>query len=219
MIRILVVEDDRAFAALLEDWLTGEQHEVTAVHKGSDAWNQLKDHKYDLIIMDWDLPDVKGIDLVSQFRDGGGITPVIMLTGHTAMDDKVDGLDAGANDYLTKPFQWKELSARIRAVLRTQGAEPPLIPLGQGNEEVLRAADLAGTALATRYELLEIIGAGASAMVLKARHPGLEKLVAVKTLFPGLFTQEQLEQFEREARAISDLRHDNIATVHDWGLT
>src|SRR4029453_9639075 len=155
MPRILVGEDDREFSAELKDWLAGEKHEVTTVYNGSAACDYIKSHEFDLIIMDWDLPDGTGVDLVSRFRASGGITPVIMLTGHTAIADTATALDAGASDYLTKPFHMKELSARIRAVLRTHAAAPkPAKPLGKSNEKVLRAAKLTGTALAARYELL-----------------------------------------------------------------
>ncbi|HEY9868370.1 MAG TPA: response regulator [Candidatus Obscuribacterales bacterium] len=220
MPRLLIVDDDRGLLALLEDWLTSEKHEVTAVHNGTAAWNQLETQEYDLIVMDWDLPDVPGIDIVTRFRAAGGITPVIMLTGHTSVADKEAGLDAGANDYLTKPFHAKELSARIRAVLRTQSARPPAPKaLGEGNEEVLRAANLVGTALAARYEILDVIGSGSTAMVLKARHPALDRLVAVKLFFPGLFARDRLERFKWEVRTMSEVHHDNIATVYDCGVT
>jgi len=220
--KLLIVEDDRGLSALLEDWFGGEGHEVTAVYNGAAAWEQLDGQPFDLIVMDWDLPDAKGVDIISRFRAGGGITPIIMLTGHSSIDDKEIGFDAGANDYLTKPFHVKELSARIKAVLRTQAAvAPPPSPksLGEGNEEVLRAANLAGTVLASRYEFVDIIGTGASAMVLKAKRPGFDEPVAVKILFPGLFQQQQLEQFESDAQVIREVHHPNIAAVLDHGLT
>jgi serine/threonine-protein kinase len=94
------------------------------------------------------------------------------------------------------------------------------MPLGRGNEKVLNRANLAGTALAARYEILDIIGSGgSSALVLKARQPGLERLVAIKTLFPEALQPGELERFQAEARAISDVSHYNIVTVHDCGVT
>ncbi len=221
MSKLLIVEDDRGLSALLEDWFGGENHEVTAVYNGAAAWEELQSQQFDLIVMDWDLPDDKGVDIVSRFRAEGGVAPIIMLTGHSSIDDKEIGFDAGANDYLTKPFHVKELSARIKAVLRTQAAAAPPPPpeaLGEGNEEVLRAANLTGSELASRYEFLEIIGTGASAMVLKARRP-FDEPFAIKILFPGLFSPEQLQQFQNDAEVMREMSHPNIATVYEHGLT
>ena len=220
MSRILIVDDDRALLRLVTAFLTGEKNEVTAVASGADASNLLQSQEYDLIVMDWDLPDAKGPDIVNQFRAAGGNTPVIMLTGHSSIDDKAAGLDAGANDYMVKPFHLKELSARVRAVLRTQAAAPPAPKaLGEDNEEVLLASNLKGTALAARYEVINIVGSGSSAMVLKARDPEADRWVALKLLFPGVFRPDQIERFKWEARTISEVNHENIASVFDFGLT
>ncbi len=220
MARILVVEGDPALCGMLEDCLKNEKHEVTVVHSGFEGWNHAQTGQYDFVLIDWDLPDVKGVDVVSRFRSQGGLTPMIMLTAHSSIADKEAALDAGANDYLIKPFHMRELSAKIRAVLRTQAAAPPLDnPLGKGNEAILNRANLAGTALASRYEILDIIGSGGCAMVLKARQPGLERLVAIKTMFTETLQPGDLERFQAEARAIADVSHYNIVTVHDCGLT
>jgi len=105
-------------------------------------------------------------------------------------------------------------------VLRTQANAPPLYKaLGKGNEEILNRANLYRTALASRYEILGIIGSGGTAMVLKARQPGLERLVAIKTLFTDSLQPGERERFQAEARAISDVSHYNIVTVHDCGIT
>src|SRR5205807_1214846 len=75
-------------------------------------------YKHDLLILDWELPGCTGLEICRQFRNMGGKTPVLMLTARSDLDDKVSGLEAGADDYLTKPFHPKELSARIKALLR-----------------------------------------------------------------------------------------------------
>jgi serine/threonine-protein kinase len=143
-----------------------------------------------------------------------------MLTGHTSIDDKESGLDAGADDYVTKPFHMKELCARVRAMLRTQGAPVGApVALGNGNAELLRKADLAGTRLAASYEILEQLGEGGTAVVYKAKHPRLEKIVAVKVLLASDIKDTAIARFEREARSVSQINHYNVVTVYDCGVT
>ncbi len=220
MANVLVVDDDTALSGMVEDWLLYEKNTVVVVHNGFEAWKKLSQDHFDIVILDWDLPDVNGIDLLKRFRDGGGTTPVIMLTGHGSVDDKAQGLDLGANDYMTKPFHVKELSARIKAALRSHSSvSPQAKPLGEGNQELLNRADLIGTSLATRYEFLELLGEGGVALVYKAKHPHLDKLMAVKMLQKSEMSDETVARFEREARAISQLEHPNIVTIYDYGLT
>lgn len=123
MAKILIVEDDLDLRAIVEDWLKHEHHVVECASRGNEAVELLNIYPYDLIILDWELPELNGIQILRQFRNRGGRTPVLMLTGKGALDEKETGLDSGADDYLTKPFHMKELSARIRALLR-RPAEP-----------------------------------------------------------------------------------------------
>lgn len=118
MAKVLIVEDDRQLSALVVDWLTGEKYATEAVYKGTDGLERLKFYKYDVVILDWDLPGLSGVEVCRQFRDEGGTTPILMLTGKKEITDKAEGLDSGADDYLTKPFDVIELSARLRALLR-----------------------------------------------------------------------------------------------------
>ncbi len=124
MAKILVVEDDAELSFTIENWLLLEEHVVEAVADGNEAVERLKYYKYDLLILDWQLPGLDGIEILNRYRSSGGAIPVIMLTGKDAIEDKESGLDAGADDYLTKPFHVKELSARIRALLRRPAAMP-----------------------------------------------------------------------------------------------
>src|SRR5262249_45455253 len=186
---------------------------------GRAGMQQVRDTTYDLVILDWDMPDIAGIDVLRQFRSDGGATPVIMLTGHTSIDDKACGLDAGADDYITKPFHVKELSARIRNCLKHQRAEAAPAALGQGNEELLAGAELTGTKLAANYEFIEQIGKGGSALVFKAKHPRLDKFVAIKVLRWGGVKDAAVERFEREALAVSRINHYNVVAVYDTGVT
>lgn len=118
MAKILVVEDDAALLSDVSDWLVFEQHTVESVADGKEAEERLRFYKYDLVVLDWELPGAHGIDVCKRFRAGGGRTPILMLTGKSEIAEKELGLDSGADDYLTKPFHLKELSARIRALLR-----------------------------------------------------------------------------------------------------
>jgi DNA-binding response OmpR family regulator len=118
MLRILLVEDDTELAKQLVSWLTMERHAVEHVSNGRDALEYIEQRSYDIIVLDWQLPDVTGIDILKRYRASGGPSHIIMLTGRINLADKERGLDCGADDYLTKPFHPRELSARLRALSR-----------------------------------------------------------------------------------------------------
>lgn len=121
MAKILLVEDDLEVCEVVSDWLVGEHYTIDVVNSGTEAIERLRFDKYDVLIFDWQLPDLTGIEICKRFRSKGGTTPVLMLTGKSEITDKETGLDAGADDYLTKPFHPRELSARVRALLRRSG--------------------------------------------------------------------------------------------------
>ena len=118
MPKILLIEDDKDLARVVHDWLKSEFYQLDLADDGSAGYEFLKQGTYDLIIMDWDLPGMQGVDICRRYRADGGSTPILMLTGKGRTEDKEEGLDAGADDYLTKPFTMRELSARLRALLR-----------------------------------------------------------------------------------------------------
>ncbi len=118
MAKILVVEDDKQLSSLIRTLLTTERHTVEAALNGADAVQMLKMFKYDLIVLDWLLPGLNGTLVLQEYRSRGGAAPVLMLTAKSSIEEKEVGLDAGADDYLTKPFDPRELLARIRALLR-----------------------------------------------------------------------------------------------------
>jgi DNA-binding response OmpR family regulator len=118
MAKILLVEDDRDLANLVVNILNVERHTVEAVTDGPEGLGRLKMFKYELIILDWMLPGLSGMDICTEFRARGGNTPILMLTSKSLPEEKERALDGGADDYLTKPFHHKELTARIRALLR-----------------------------------------------------------------------------------------------------
>jgi DNA-binding response OmpR family regulator len=118
MAKILVADDDANQADAIADVLKREFHTIEVVNEGKEALDRLKLYHYDLAILDWQMPELSGIDVVHKFRMSGGKTPVLMLTGKSQISDKIEGLDTGADDYLTKPFRADELAAHVRALLR-----------------------------------------------------------------------------------------------------
>ena len=118
--RILVTEDEEALCALLEYNLSRAGFDVTLCRNGEEALEALKDDKPDLLLLDWMLPHVSGIEICRQVRARSETRdiPIIMLTARGEEEDRIRGLDTGADDYLTKPFSMTELLARVRAVLR-----------------------------------------------------------------------------------------------------
>ncbi len=122
MAKILVAEDEKALRDVVVDYLSAQNYNVDQVEDGKEALNRLKFYSYDLVVLDWNMPHMEGIDVCKAFRASGGNTPILMLTGKREVDDKEAGLDAGADDYLTKPFHMKELGARVRSLLRRPSA-------------------------------------------------------------------------------------------------
>jgi len=133
MAKILIVEDDVSFGQGLVDWLEFEKNEVTWRTDGIAGLEELQSGSdFDIIILDIEMPKMNGLEVCKRYRDGGGTTPILMLTGKNAVTDKVNGLDCGADDYLTKPFHPRELSARLKAVARRPSGLLPNI-LSAGN--------------------------------------------------------------------------------------
>jgi DNA-binding response OmpR family regulator len=118
MAKILLVEDNEALCMAFEAYFTAEHHVVDAVTSGDEGLERALYCSYEVIVLDWDLPGISGLEICKRFRERGGMTPILMLTGKNLIKEKTAGLDSGADDYLTKPFEMPELSSRIRALLR-----------------------------------------------------------------------------------------------------
>ena len=123
--RITLVEDNVALASGIRHALTDQGHAVNWVADGNAADHFLRQEVSDVVVMDINLPGVSGLDLVSRLRARGDSTPVILLTARSETNDRVAGLDVGADDYLVKPFEMSELLARIRALARRRGSVRP----------------------------------------------------------------------------------------------
>lgn len=124
-VRVLVVEDELRMAALLKRGLQEDGYAVDVATTGQDAVWQATEFDYDAVLLDLMLPGLDGIEVCRQLRDAGRWVPVLMLTARDAVEDRVRGLDVGADDYLTKPFSFAELSARVRAMIRRGAVERP----------------------------------------------------------------------------------------------
>ncbi|HEY9681384.1 MAG TPA: response regulator transcription factor [Oculatellaceae cyanobacterium] len=118
MAKILYVEDDEEIASSVEEWLSADNHTVEIVNNGPDALQLLRNFEYDVVLLDWQIPGMDGIEVCKQYREKGGKAWIIFLTAKTAIDNRETGLDVGADDYLVKPFDIRELAARVRSALR-----------------------------------------------------------------------------------------------------
>ncbi len=162
--RLLLAEDDRALGRALADGLRHLGYAVDWVEDGRHADEALRDGAHAAAIVDWNLPRMSGIDVISALRRRGDRTPALLLTARDALDDRVQGLDCGADDYVVKPVHLEELAARVRAMLRRVEGNP--VPLQQVGALVLdpaaRSARLDGAALdlsPREYALLEMLAA------------------------------------------------------------
>ncbi len=130
-VRLLVVEDDPSLGQVLVRALRDDGYAVDLADRGVDGRHLVGVNDYDLVILDLGLPDIDGLSLCREWRTGGLAIPVLVLTARDGLSDKVAGLDAGADDYLTKPFDYPELAARLRALLRRPAdARPTVVEFG-----------------------------------------------------------------------------------------
>ena len=165
--RVLVVEDEVKMCRLLERGLREEGYAVDLATTGEEAVWLGRENPYDAIVLDVMLPDADGFEVCRRFRGQGTWSPVLMLTARDAVRDRVAGLDAGADDYLTKPFSFSELLARLRALMRRGGAERPAVLRAGGlaMDPSTRRVDRDGAPIdltAKEFALLEYL----------LRHPG-----------------------------------------------
>jgi DNA-binding response OmpR family regulator len=161
--RLLLIEDDRKAARLLTKGLEEEGFVVDVAPTGEDGEEKAAVNEYDVILLDWLLPGKDGLAVCQELRRGGSFTPILMLTARDSVGDRVTGLATGADDYLTKPFAFTELLARIRALLRRSRVSQP---------SVLRVADLTLDPATRR-----VMRAGAPVTLTPKEHAILEVLM------------------------------------------
>src|SRR6476661_4474141 len=161
--RILVVDDDRSVRDALRRALTLAGYEVQMAEGGQQALTQAATAVPDAVVLDVGMPDIDGIEVCQRLRRGGNRVPVLMLTARDAVTDRIDGLDAGADDYLVKPFDVGELQARLRALLRRSGLNGDAS--GVTYKELRLDGDRHGVSMGdnfveltrTEYQLLELL--------------------------------------------------------------
>ena len=170
--RVLVVDDELEMAALLARGLVGEGYEVQIAADGIRAITMAGERRYDLAVLDVTMPGMSGFELCRRLRDQVQGIGIILLTARDAVDDRVRGLDAGADDYLTKPFAFAELAARLRALRRREAHAPTALEIGG------LALDLAGQRIAvgdqevrlsrTEFDLLRLLATRAEEVLPRA---------------------------------------------------
>jgi len=212
--RILLVEDDTSLGETILAWLRLDQHAVDWVRRGDSAQTALLTHHYDCVLLDRGLPGLSGDALLGSLRKAGNTVPVILITAFNALADRVEGLDLGADDYLVKPFELEELSARIRAAAR------------RGASQASNALTHAGIALDAETRQASLHG---RPVALTSRE--YHVLYALLLRKNGIVTRAQIEESlygwgeEVESNAIEVYIHnlrkkfgsDSIVTVRGLG--
>ncbi len=182
MARVLVVDDEPAVRRALERALRLDNYEVALAEDGEEALDAIARTPVDAVILDVAMPRLDGLEVCRRMRKAGDRTPILMLTARDAIDDRVAGLDVGADDYLVKPFALRELQARIRALLRRSGD-------GEGEGEVLRYGDLELDPLAHEVHrsdrLIELSKTEFLLLELFMRHP--RQVLTRSTIFENVW--------------------------------
>ena len=217
--KILLAEDEEDLSRAISTILKFNKYDVTQVYNGLDAVNELKGNVYDCIVMDIMMPVMDGIEALKTLRKSGNYTPIIFLTAKSETDDKVTGLDLGANDYLTKPFNNKELLARIRALIRNSTERKEKITFGsilfdKGKNEITK--DNISLKLNNKEsELME--------MLIKNKNRKVEEKEITKILDKGKekeqekmyinFLQDKLDALNSNTKIIKSFGGYSITTI------
>jgi len=222
MVKILIIEDEPDIRLGLEKNLTYEGYEVETVADGESGLDRLKTESYNLILLDIMLPGIDGFDLCKQLREEGINTPIIYLTARGQEMDKVIGLELGAEDYITKPFSLRELSARIKVVLRRQGKDNneknTIIHLGKIDADlknyVARSEGRVVNMTHREFEILKYLFHKKNEVV--SREELLEEIWGKEEFV----TRRTVDNFIYKLRKIIEVNLDNpehIITVHKVG--
>lgn len=212
--RLLVAEDHPDLAHWLVDWLTRMGYVVDHFARGDEADTALATSRYDLVILDLSLPGLDGIEVLRRLRERGNITPVLVLTARGTKNERVLGLNLGADDYVPKPFELDELEARIKALLRRAGGQTPQQRLGQLVFDTVNRRVLWGeSALKLTPRELALF----EALAVRVGHP-----IAREVLFDRMFafdSDARIESIEIYVHRLRKKLEGSGVTVSTlWGL-
>ncbi|HEY9788230.1 MAG TPA: response regulator transcription factor [Candidatus Obscuribacterales bacterium] len=219
MARILIVEDDAAMADMLSNYLSFDQHSVETTDNGEDGLYLIESNSFDLAIIDWRLPKLNGVELCKRFRANGGTTMILMLTGRDSVAEKAQGLDAGADDYLTKPFHIDELTARVRALLRRLSGYSADNSLRAGNVKL----NLTQHTVSVNEKSLDLIPKEFAILEMLMRYPG--RVFTIDEIIMRVWKNEDAGSADAVRTHIKNIRKkisnvnesDPIETVHGIG--
>ena len=214
--RILIVEDDVPLASGIARILEGEGHAEDVMAKGEQAVLGARQERFDMVILDVGLPGIDGFEVLRRLRGAGDRTPVLVLTARDALDDRVHGLDLGADDYMAKPFEMAELTARVRALVRRSQAQtgPKIVHGPLVLDTLARRAQLAGMPLdlaAREWAVLEVLLARVEKIVSK------EAIIQAVASWGEELTPNAIEVYVSRLRAKLDIAGVKIRTVRGFG--
>lgn len=212
--RVLLIEDDLALGSAVRDQIAADGHSIDWVTRLGDAEDHTRSAAYDLILLDLMLPDGRGLDFLQRLRQSGSVIPVMILTAIDQIRDRIAGLNAGADDYLIKPFDLSELSARVGAVSRRyQGNPNPLLVLGALQVDLAARTVLSGgrriSLTAREWVLFEALAARPGMILSKAQLE--EKLYAFDASIESNAIEVHVSRLRKK------LGHEVIETVRGVG--
>jgi len=215
-VRILIVEDDATLASGIARILEGEGHAIDVIARGEEAVLGARHERFDMIILDVGLPGIDGFEVLRRLRAAGQKIPVLVLTARDALDDRVRGLDLGADDYMAKPFAMPELAARVRALVRRSQAQtgPKIVHGPLVLDTLARRAYLDGDPLdlaAREWAVLEVLLARIEKIVSK------ESIIQAVASWGEELTPNAIEVYVSRLRAKLEPSGVRIRTVRGFG--
>ena len=212
----MIVEDDAALASGIARILEGEGHAVDVVGKGEQALAGAQQERFDMLILDVGLPGIDGFEVLRRLRASGQKLPVLVLTARDALDDRIHGLDLGADDYMAKPFAMPELAARVRALVRRSQAQtgPKIVHGPLVMDTLARRAQLGGEPLelaAREWAVLEVLLARVEKIVSK------DSIIQAVASWGEELTPNAIEVYVSRLRAKLEPSGIKIRTVRGFG--